>query len=150
MSTRSYIGYVRDDGTVQAIYCHNSGYLEGVGKTLFECYTAEEKVFELLGLGDISSLKEGLSPRPGEKHSFDAPCPGITIAYHRDRGEDWEMNKPSTFENVAALLDSALKGMCEYVYLFEFPLRISSCWRCYELSTDPPKSYYLKASSFDE
>ena len=57
MSTRSAIGYMRNDGTVRAVYVHWDGYLSGVGKTLIENYDLLG-VDDLLDLGNISSLAE--------------------------------------------------------------------------------------------
>jgi hypothetical protein len=108
MATRSRIGIVNEDGTVSSIYCHWDGYPRGAGKTLVENYTNRDKVKELISLGSISSLCERVSPndplkdyeeskaksilerfRPKEEHSFDNPAPGVTVAYHRDRGEEY-------------------------------------------------------------
>jgi hypothetical protein len=108
MATRSRIGIVNEDGTVSSIYCHFDGYVSGVGKKLVENYTNRDKVKELISLGSISSLGERVSPddplkgyeegkaksilerfNPKEKHSFDNPAPGVTVAYHRDRGEEY-------------------------------------------------------------
>ena len=57
MSTRSAIGYMRNDGTVRAVYVHWDGYLNGVGKTLIENYDLIG-VNDLLDLGNISALRE--------------------------------------------------------------------------------------------
>jgi len=73
MATRSRIAIENQDGTVTSIYCHFDGYLEGVGKKLFNHYD-REKTEKLMELGDISVLGES---------TLD------TIAYHRDRGEDF-------------------------------------------------------------
>ena len=73
MSTRSRIAIENQDGTVQSIYCHFDGYISGVGKTLFNHYD-REKLEKLIELGDISSLDESTED---------------TVAYHRDRGEDF-------------------------------------------------------------
>ena len=72
MSTRSAIGYMRNDGTVRAIYCHWDGYLKGVGKTLIENYDSIG-VEDLLDHGNISELAETIKD---------------TRFYDRDRGED--------------------------------------------------------------
>ena len=72
MSTRSAIGYMRNDGTVRAVYCHWDGYLSGVGKTLIENYDLLG-VDDLCDLGDISALRESIDS---------------TEFYRRDRGED--------------------------------------------------------------
>lgn len=88
MSTRSRIGRRNDDGTIASIYCHFDGYPAGVGATLEASYTDADKVDALIALGAISSLRnECRNPPPG--HSFDAPARGHTVAYSRDRGEDY-------------------------------------------------------------
>jgi hypothetical protein len=76
MSTRSRIAIENQDGTVTSIYCHFDGYLSGVGKLLKEYYTTQPKVQALIELGDISSLDM-------------TPFKMSTVAYHRDRGEDF-------------------------------------------------------------
>lgn len=82
MGTRSAIGMEHPDGSITAIYCHWDGYLSHNGKILYENY-GQEKLEQLLALGDISSL----APEIGEKHDFDAPPEGVVNAYGRDRGE---------------------------------------------------------------
>lgn len=87
MATRSRIGIEQADGTVKSIYCHWDGYPKGVGKTLVEHYLMRDKVESLIALGDISSLGEQAEPTGRVPHSFNSPEDGITVAYHRDRGE---------------------------------------------------------------
>jgi len=111
MATRSRIGIVNEDGTVSSIYCHWDGYVEGVGAYLVNFYTDRDKVKALIDLGAISCLRQEVAPPPvfdtddenvvnGEKiltkfgvmsrnHTFDKPMEGVTVAYHRDRGEDY-------------------------------------------------------------
>ncbi|HSE44248.1 MAG TPA: hypothetical protein VLA89_02855 [Gemmatimonadales bacterium] len=109
MSTRSRIGIIREkpEGkapVVESIYCHFDGYPEGVGKTLLESWTTEEKVNELMRLGDLSVLGSELGEDQGtdwfdkrhaELYGEDVyPNPGNDprlnwcVAYGRDRGED--------------------------------------------------------------
>ena len=93
MGTRSIIAMRNTDGQYQAIYCHWDGYLSNNGRILFEHYTDEAKVRELIALGSISSLR----PLIGERHPFDTyDIPKDEIdpqwelwckAYGRDRGE---------------------------------------------------------------
>jgi hypothetical protein len=87
MATRSRIGMEQPNGEVQSIYCHWDGYPEGVGATLQEHYTNPAKVEALIALGDISYLRQYVAPLPGVSHSFNNPAEGVTVAYHRDRGE---------------------------------------------------------------
>jgi hypothetical protein len=97
MSTRSRIAIENQDGTVTSIYCHFDGYLDGVGKKLFEHYD-REKTEKLMELGDISVLGES---------TLD------TIAYHRDRNEDLHFK---TFPNVEDLFENGFNSGEEYVY----------------------------------
>ena len=87
MSTRSLIGKY-EGGRIKAIYCHFDGYPSGVGEMLKENYTSEDKINKLLSLGDISFLEKEVEPKEGQEHSFDHKAEGVTVAYHRDRGED--------------------------------------------------------------
>ena len=43
---------------------------------------------ELIALGSISSLKPLAAPPEGATHTFDNPLEDVTVAYHRDRGEE--------------------------------------------------------------
>lgn len=91
MGTRSHIGMLQPDGTVNAIYCHWDGYPENNGKILMEHYTDPKKIEALIALGSLSSL----GPELGEKHDFDGRDPAHETwckAHHRDRGEDLEMD----------------------------------------------------------
>lgn len=114
MATRSFIGKLLLDGSVRGVYCHWDGYPDGLGKTLTEHYTDPNKVDALLALGDISSL----APEIGERHDFDRPTPGFTVAYHRDRGEPLEPN--TIYSTVRGLLRYAAHDFgAEYAYIFE-------------------------------
>ena len=66
MATRSNIGILNEDGTVDYIYCHFDGYLQWNGRILNEHYDSEAAVRDLIALGDLSSL----APELGEKQEF--------------------------------------------------------------------------------
>lgn len=85
MGTRSHIGMLQPDGTVNAIYCHWDGYPEHNGKILMEHYTDPKKIEALIALGSLSTLGEEL----GEKHDFeDRSHETWCMAHHRDRNEE--------------------------------------------------------------
>jgi hypothetical protein len=94
MATRSTIAIEYADGTVDKIYCHYDGYIDGgVGKMLIEHYIDPFKVRELMDHGDLSSLGEVI----GEKHPFSsfgmssndyfALYGKMSTFYARDRGD---------------------------------------------------------------
>jgi hypothetical protein len=86
MATRSRIGIENENGTISSIYCHFDGYPDGVGATLEEHYSNRQKLRMLINLGDISILGEHVATM--DEHSFDNRKEGVTVAYHRDRGEE--------------------------------------------------------------
>jgi hypothetical protein len=103
MATRSIIAKLDDKG-VQAIYCHNDGYLSNNGKILDQHYQNEVKVDNLIAQGDASSLKDTIED---------------TIFYMRDRGEE---NKEATnLHNETKLLEFAFESCdAEVVYMFAY------------------------------
>jgi hypothetical protein len=110
MATRSNIGILNPDGTVNYIYCHFDGYLEHNGNILNEHYTTEDKVRKLIGLGDLSILGSEI----GEKHNFDGPRENKNwcLAYGRDRGETDIEARTIPYS------DYTKEYFEEYVYLF--------------------------------
>ena len=116
MSTPAFIGKKNEDGTVTGIFVNCDGYPDYMLKLLKENYTDPAKVDKLIALGDCSSIDKEVDIPEGVKHTYDEPVDGITVAYHRDRGEDWETVEPMTSENEAAFVKRAGS---DYWYLFK-------------------------------
>lgn len=108
MATRSNIGILNEDGTVDYIYCHFDGYPEHNGAILNKHYTTEGKVRMLIGLGDLSILGEDI----GEKQDFNNRVKGCCLAYGRDRGET------NFSARTCSYADYTKEYFEEYVYLF--------------------------------
>ncbi len=118
MGTSSAIGVKQTDGCVMAVRCHWDGYPEHVGRILHEFYGDEKKALRLLSLGSLSSLGESMTPPPGVRHSLERPARGVTVAYHRDRGE--ELHKPVPFKDTEDYrLNAQPRFVADYVYLLE-------------------------------
>lgn len=109
MSTHSRIGIEQEDGSVKSIYCHWDGHVETNGKCLMEHYSDPVKAAELIELGSISQLHPKLST--DQPHSFSKPEDGVTVAYHRDRGEAKVIDKNT---KVTRYFDTSEE---EYVYM---------------------------------
>ena len=117
MSTNSRIGIVQADGSVKSIYCYWDGYPKNNGRILLNNYQDRKKIEALIELGDISSLEKESNPDPEKGgHSFNHPQDGVTLAYHRDRDEDWESVKPRVDESVEKFVKSDVE---EWGYLFK-------------------------------
>ena len=110
MATRSNIGILNSDGTVDYIYCHFDGYVEHNGKILNEHYSEEGSVWGLIALGDLSIL----GPELGEKQDFNSPRKNKNwcLAYGRDRDETGIEARKCSY------VDYTKEHFEEYVYLF--------------------------------
>jgi len=113
MSTRSTITLHTPKG-YDSIYCHWDGHTSDVGKTLKTHYNTLKRVKALIALGSLSALYKNLEPEEGVRHSFADPADGVTVAYHRDRGEG---RKPDILK-FETLLEVATHGE-QYNYVFQ-------------------------------
>lgn len=118
MSTRSFIGIHRPDGSIDGIYCHFDGYLiDGVGEMLLNHYQNPDKIESLIQLGSISYLEKEVAPEDGTVHSFEHPQDGVTVAYHRDRHEPHlDIVHAKNLQQLQIIVD---RSWYEYVYLFD-------------------------------
>ena len=122
MATRSVIAKLDDRG-IQAIYCHNDGYLSNNGKILDQHYQNEVKVDNLIAQGDASSLKDTIED---------------TIFYHRDKGDCYEGVKAVNLNNETKLLEHAFESCdAEVVYMFAY-----GSWYVYDNSNKIGDSSY--------
>ena len=129
MSTPSFIGILYEEGIIKFVYCHSDGYPSYLGRMLLTHYNTPELATALVDLGSLSMVRERLAPDEGETHGFDAPVRhgpkgGITTAYHRDRGDDLEIDSivvdtPVALKNAEALFLNILKEEnITYGYLY--------------------------------
>jgi len=109
MATPSSIGIEQADGSVKAIYCHWDGHIETNGKRLIKHYQDRERAEKLIALGGISVLGPELTT--DLPHSFYHPVDGVTIAYHRDRGDNHVSDEYATVAQYFKQTDY------DYVYL---------------------------------
>ena len=122
MATRSVIAKLDDRG-IQAIYCHNDGYLSNNGKILDQHYANEVKVDNLIAQGDASSLKDTIKD---------------TIFYHRDKGDCYEGVKATNLNDETKLLEHAFESCdAEVVYMFAY-----GSWYVYDNSNKIGDSSY--------
>jgi len=113
MATRSLIG-IKLDNIVKTIYCHWDGYPDHNGQLLMNNYTSPSAVFDLLELGDLSSLAE---------------TPATCKAYHRDRNEPYGMVEARDVDPDQLMSVGNDYGV-NYVYVYND----ENEWDCYQLS----------------
>lgn len=86
MSTRCLIGRKVGNNKVEHIYCHHDGYLDGVGETLKNYYTTEDKIDKLMALGNLSALGK-VAESNKDQWNYSKVNYDLCAAY-KDRG-DW-------------------------------------------------------------
>lgn len=69
MATRSTIAKEYPNGTIKQIYCHWDGYLAHNGIILLKYYSDQDKLDQLIEMGDLSVLK----PEIGVTRPFENP-----------------------------------------------------------------------------
>jgi hypothetical protein len=111
MATRSLIGMVKEDKSIQVIYCHWDGYPEYVGLQLHLNYSDKETLQKLMDLGDRSSL----TGAPTEDKTYFV-TQGTKIV-------------PTIYDDFQQFLDND-KGGTEYLYLW------NNGWRIYKIGYD--------------
>lgn len=122
MSTRSKIGILRKDGSVDHVYSHWDGYPEHNGVVLIENYNNINKLNELIKNGDMSILAEHIYPTPDKAHSFDheeGRQDDVCLFYNRDRGEDWKHTNPRTSKSLDRFIQDCKLSDCEFAYLYD-------------------------------
>ena len=112
MSTHSAIIVKVSDKVYKGIYCHWNGHPEGVGSTLKHNFNTKAKALKIVALGDCSIISGCVRIDPIGYHSYSKSEEGTIIAYHRDRGEEFNQYVGKTWEKVAKQIDH------EYAYVW--------------------------------
>ena len=112
MSTNAGIA-LRSGDTYQTIYCHWDGYPKYMLPMLQNNYNSVELAAKLISFGDASFIDCKLEP--DSEHSFEKPQEGVSVFYHRDRGESWISCHPVCYNRTDLFNQSGF----EYIYIFE-------------------------------
>lgn len=99
MSTRSNIGIIHSNGTIEVVYCHFDGYPSHNGKILLNSYSDINKVKKLISNGGMSSLEDDVKD----------------ITFYIARGEVLEISNYSSLKDYL----SSIGFDIEYFYLFD-------------------------------
>ncbi len=111
MATRSLIGMVKEDKSIQLIYCHWDGYPTYVGLQLMLNYRDADTIQKLLDLGDRSTL---------------SGSPTVESTYAELQHAEIKPWIVASFEE----FKSADKAGADYVYIWD------NDWQVYEADYD--------------
>lgn len=143
MATSAAILIQHRDGHTQAIYCHGNGAFEDLGRCLLAHHQDPEKVKALIELGGVSYVEAEVAPNKGTPHTFNTPAKGVTVAYIRDRGDNFSSRAATSYTDLNEALRDWVGGV-SYVYAFD---EAKGEWRgdkatklqCNLASCKPPK-----------
>lgn len=114
MGTPCTTAILKKDGTVEQVYINYDGDICWNGAMLLIHYREPEKVKQLVGLGNISSLGKRVNPLT-DSHTFDNREKDVTTFYGRDRKESGQ--NPSKFESYDDFLKAG--SFEDFNYLFD-------------------------------
>lgn len=111
MSTHCGIAIKTTEGC-ESIYVHSDGYPAYMWPMLTKHYNSEELATKLVSLGDASFIDERLEPTG--IHCFGSPEDGVSVFYHRDRGEPWSNCSTTMYNTKKEMFNSFY-----YSYIWE-------------------------------
>ncbi len=118
MGTRARIGYkIPGTDNIVSIYSHWDGYPSYLGKKLLESYVEDDKIRELIDMGDISIID---ADKDWEGKKFPKPQP-LTYASRGDRDVS-----PTISESLDEFLEEGNACWAEYVYIYD-----DGFWKCF-------------------
>ena len=142
MSTRSIIGIINDDNSVNSVYCHYDGYPLYTGYFLKRFFDTTEKVNNLISGGDISQLASK-SNWENTKYPMINNKQVLKTLYYIDRpksefiNERWKNVKPQKHKDLLEFFKR--DDGDEYKYLFlpsgNWNYRQNGVWKCYDTTT---------------
>lgn len=123
MSTHANIAILKPNGNIQSIYCHFDGYPQHVGQILHDHYNNQERVQQLIALGNISSLGEKLEPSELEikyKHRYSNEFALLDEAEKERLSNDAQFHTRRIDLGSEPTENKALNHLCleEYIYIF--------------------------------
>ena len=123
MSTHANIALLKPNGDIRSIYCHYDGYPQYVGQILQEHYNNQERVEQLIALGNIEALGEKLEPSELElkyQHWYSQEY----LSLDKEERERLRLDAKKHVRKVIGYKDptlaKALNHLCleEYIYIF--------------------------------
>tara|TARA_R100000152_G_C6657839_1_gene97574 strand:+ start:81 stop:536 length:456 start_codon:yes stop_codon:yes gene_type:complete len=129
MSTRSRIGILNQDGSVESVYHHSDGYPTWLGLVLTRHFSNTLLVRDLMKGGDISCIR---SSTDWDRNKLDQPI----ILTYKMRGEDCPSRTHEDYKEF--LMYDTIQT--EYSYLWNPNLEQWTCWKAnYDMEWMIPK-----------
>jgi hypothetical protein len=124
--TRSRIGLLNDDGSVESVYIHWDGYFSGVGEDVKNLLSTKEDVEERLKKGDGSAVGNG---------------------FYQERGDSPETWKSLISRNIHTYIKDVSQSWGQFAYIFDPETEM---WFGKELRSDDPEHIWTDLTTGDK
>ena len=134
MATRSIIGILHDNNTIESIYCHYDGSPKHTGYFLLTYYNTKQKVLDLINKGDLSSIAASHDWQNQQLPTIENKIQ-LAPKLYRKRKDQPEPSTQPIVHDIQCMFFNDLMGE-EYKYLYIPEDRkdvIVSGWKCWNV-----------------
>ena len=134
MATRSIIGILHDNNTIESIYCHFDGYPSNTGYFLLTYYNTKQKVLDLIKKGDLSSLASSFDWNEQELPRIDNKIQLTPRHYSKRKDQPEPSTRPIVHDIQIKFFDDLMGEEYKYLYIPEDRKDVLfSGWKCWNV-----------------
>lgn len=134
MATRSIIGILHDNNTIESIYCHFDGYPSNTGYFLLTYYNTKQKVLDLISKGDLSSLASSFDWNEKELPKIDNKIQLTPRHYSKRKDQPEPSTRPIVHDIQIKFFDDLMGEEFKYLYIPEDRKdALFTGWKCWNV-----------------
>tara|TARA_R100000152_G_C6762871_1_gene187205 strand:- start:470 stop:961 length:492 start_codon:yes stop_codon:yes gene_type:complete len=134
MATRSIIGILHDNNTIESIYCHFDGYPSNTGYFLLTYYNTKQKVLDLISKGDLSSLASSFDWNEKELPKIDNKIQLTPRHYSKRKDQPEPSTRPIVHDIQCNFFNDLMGEEFKYLYIPEDRKdALFTGWKCWNV-----------------
>ena len=134
MATRSIIGILHDNNTIESIYCHYDGSPRHTGYFLLTYYNTKQKVLDLISKGDLSSIATSFDLNEKELPKIDNKIQLTPRHYSKRKDQPEPSTRPIIHDIQIKFFDDLMGEKFKYLYIPEDRKdALFTGWKCWNV-----------------
>lgn len=134
MATRSIIGILHDNNTIESIYCHFDGYPSNTGYFLLTYYNTKQKVLDLISKGDLSSIATSFDWNEKELPKINNKIQLTPRHYSKRKDQPEPSTRPIVHDIQIKFFDDLMGEEFKYLYIPEDRKdALFTGWKCWNV-----------------
>ena len=134
MATRSIIGILHDNNTIESIYCHYDGSPKHTGYFLLTYYNTKQKVLDLINKGDLSSIAASHDWQNQQLPTIENKIQLAPKLYRKRKDQPEPSTRPIIHDIQCMFFDDLMGEEYKYLYIPEDRKDvIVSGWKCWNV-----------------